>query len=137
MPGKKPSPPSSLPAILEEMRAHNVILEAVRSQNRLTIEAVETAKQVLEQKLDGLEHRLDRLEPRLDRLVPRFDRLEARFDGLERDTRSRDTALELAVRDLKLSVQQNGHDIRELARKAEVLSILEDRVTTLEKRAEA
>jgi hypothetical protein len=97
-----------------------VILEEIRSQNRATIEAVEASRA-------SLEHRIELLE---------------------RDTNVRDATLEMAVRELRLTVQQNGIDIRGLqgdvrglqgdvrglAAKVDALAHLEERVTALEKR---
>jgi hypothetical protein len=91
-----------------------VILEEIRSQNRATIESVEASRAALEQ----------------------------RIERLERDTSARDGVLEMAVRELKVTVQQNGIDIRGLqgdvrglAAKVDTLVQLEERVTALEKRA--
>jgi uncharacterized protein YhaN len=85
-----------------------VILERIESQNRLTIEAVETNRVVLEDRIqavatdlggrltnvetavaslvdhaDGVDRRLDRLEGRQSGLEGRFDRLEARMEARE------------------------------------------------------
>ena len=78
----------------------------MRSQNRITIEAVEAARLALEQ----------------------------RIERLEQDTRSRDALLELAIRDLKVSVQQNSVDIRDFAGRVDALARLEERVAAIERR---
>jgi cell division protein FtsB len=78
----------------------------MRSQNRATIEAVESTRRALEQ----------------------------RIEHLEQDTRSRDALLEVAIRELKVSVQQNSLDIRDLAGKVEALARLDERVATIERR---
>lgn len=90
-----------------------VILEEIRFQNRATIEAVEASRAALEQ----------------------------RIDRLERETSTRDAALEMAIRELRLDVRQlQGDvkalqgDVRALTAKVEALSHLEERVTALEKR---
>jgi len=90
-----------------------VILEEIRSQNRATIEAVEASRLALEQ----------------------------RIDRIEQDSRSRDTALEMAIRELRLNVQQNGAeirqlqgDVRDLTSRVEALARIEERVAALEKR---
>lgn len=90
-----------------------IILEEIRSQNRATIEAVEASRVALEQRIDRLEH----------------------------ETRTRDAALEMAIRELRLDVRQvQGDvkvpqgDVRGLAAKVEALAHLEERVTALEKR---
>ena len=116
----KTSSAETLEVVLDEMRSHSIILDDMRAQNRVTIEAVESARHMLEQ----------------------------RIDRLERETRSRDAALEAAIRDLKVVVQQhtvdirelqvgvreNSVDIRDLARKVDALARLEERVAALEKR---
>jgi putative heme degradation protein len=90
-----------------------IVLEEIRSQNRATIEAVEAARVALEQRLDRLEH----------------------------ETRTRDAALEMAIRELRLDVRQvQGDvrvlqgDVRGLAARTEALGHLDERVTALEKR---
>ena len=93
----------------DEIRSHSVILEDMRSQNRITIEAVEAFRQALEE----------------------------RIDRMDQESRSRDAILELAIRDLKITVQQNTLDIRDLAGKVDALVRLEDRVAALERRAGA
>lgn len=106
MPSKKRTPEPSLQMIVDEMRSHSVILEDMRSQNRMTIEAVEASRLVLEQ----------------------------RIERLDQETRARDASLELAVRNLHVSVQQNTVDIRDLSGKVEALARLEERVSALERR---
>jgi len=108
---KRPEP--LLQVVLDEIRSHGVILEDMRSQKRTTIEAVESTRLALEQRIDGLEQRIERLE---------------------NDTRVRDAGLELALHELRVSVQQNTVDIRELNRRVEALARLEDRVFALERR---
>jgi chromosome segregation ATPase len=182
-----------------------VILERIESQNRLTIEAVETNRVVLEDRieavavdlggrltnvatavttlvdradgtdrrldgidgrLDGIDGRLDRLEGRQSGLEGRFDRLEARLEAreqvidrrldlitaalerIESESRARDSSLETGLREvrvavlqigaevheLRLKVEQNSADIRDLSTRMAVLSRLEERVAALEKR---
>ncbi len=89
-----------------------VILEDIRSPNRSTIEALEAARLSL----------------------------EGRIERLDQDSRSRDSLLELAVRDVRLEVQQNtaairqnNLDIQDLARSVAALARLEDRVSALER----
>jgi chromosome segregation ATPase len=86
--------------------SQSVVLEDMRSQNRLTIEAVEALRSALEQ----------------------------RIERLDQGSRSRDALLELAIRDLKVSVQENTLDIRDLAGKVEALSRLEHQVAAIERR---
>ena len=142
---KKPEPP------------WEVILEEIRSQNRATIEAVEVNRETLERRFDHLEGRSDRLEQRQDHLdasivrveksligrmddleralTARMDALEKALAGVDQESRSRDASLEVAVRELKVSVQQNSVDLRELATKVEALTRLEERVAALERRS--
>lgn len=89
-----------------------VIPEDIRSQNRSTIEALEAARLSL----------------------------EGRIERLDQDSRSRDSLLELAIRDVRLEVQQNtaairqtNQDIQDLARKVVAPARLEDRVSALER----
>jgi hypothetical protein len=86
--------------------SQSLLLEDMRSQNRATIEAVEVSRQALER----------------------------RIDRLQQETSSRDALLEVAVRDLKVSVQQNSLDIRDLSGKVEALARLDERVASLERR---
>jgi hypothetical protein len=90
-----------------------VLLEDMRSQNRLTIEAVEASRLALEGRIDGLEQGLQRVE---------------------RDSLVRDSALELGIRELRVEVQQNGLDIRDLAGRVEGLARIEERVAAIERR---
>lgn len=103
MPARKqpPSPP------------WQVILEEIRSQNRLTIEAVETSRASLEE----------------------------RINRLEQESRSRGSMLEMAIRELRLTVQQLQGDVKSvqgdvhiLTAKVEALAHLDERVAALEKR---
>jgi hypothetical protein len=120
MPTKKQPPEPPWQVILERIEsqnrrfdAHQVILEDMRSQNRATIEAVEATHQALEE----------------------------RIGRLQRETRQRDAMLEMAVRELRINVQQNGADIGQLlgdvhglTAKVEAIARIEERVAALEKR---
>jgi len=86
--------------------SQHLLLEDLRSQNAATIEALEATRVALEQ----------------------------RIERLDQDSRSRDALLEVALRDLKVSVQQNSIDIRDLTGRVEVLSRLEERVAAIERR---
>ena len=104
-----------------------VILEEMRSQNRATIEAVEASRTAIEKRIDRLAH----------------------------DTSTRDAAMEMAIRELRIDVRQlqgnvsqlQGNvsqlqgdvrqlqgDVRGLAGKVDALAHLDERVTALEKR---
>jgi chromosome segregation ATPase len=89
-----------------EIRGHSVLLEDMRSQNRITIEAVEATRRALTE----------------------------RIDRLDEDTRARDAVLELAIRELRATVQENTTDIRALAHIPERLTHLEERVAAIERR---
>lgn len=110
-----------MPSKMQPAPPWQAILEDMRSQNRATIEAVAASRLALEQ----------------------------RIDRLDLETRSRDTVLELAIRELRLSVQESSMDIRELktavqqnsadtrdlSGKVEALIRLEERVSALERRS--
>lgn len=154
-----------------------VLLEDIRSQNRATLEAVETSQVAINERIDrfegrtesrftvvaaalqsigksvvaldgrvaGLDGRVAALDPRVAGLEHRleqsdqenrahFSALEATLQRIDQESRSRDASLEVAMRDLKVSVQQNSVDIRDLAGKVEALSRLDERVSGLERR---
>jgi SMC interacting uncharacterized protein involved in chromosome segregation len=113
-----------------------VILEEIRSQNRATIEAVEVNRETLERRMGDLNGSLTTRMDDLERaLTARLDGLEKALGRVDEESRARDASLEVAIRDLKVSVQQNSVDIRELAAKVEALSRLEERVAALERRS--
>ena len=105
MANKKQRGGPDLQVIADEMRAHSIILEDIRAQTSMTIEAVEASRSALER----------------------------RIDRVDQDSRSRDAVLELSIRDLKVSVRQIGVDVRDVAGKIEALSRLEERVSALER----
>jgi len=133
-----------------------VILEDIRSQNRSTLEAVEASRVAMDERIDRFEQKTDsrltvveaaiqstnmglaRLEGRFEQSDQenrvRFAALEAALQRMEQESRTRDASLEVAIRELKVSVQQNSVDIRDLAGKVEALSRLEERVAALERR---
>jgi hypothetical protein len=149
---KKPEPP------------WQVILEEIRSQNRATIEAVEVNRESLEQQIEQLRRetgvRLETLElaigasreaidgnrdaiegvrervEQVERtMAARLHALEEMLGRIDQESRSRDASLDVAIRDLKVSVQQNSVDLRELATKFVALTRLEERVAALERRS--
>ena len=103
-----------------------VILEEIRSQNRATIEAVGASRVALEGRFDALDAEV---RARFALVEGAIRSLGERTGALE----SRNALLELALRELKVSVQQNSVDIRDLAGKVEALSRLEERVSALER----
>jgi hypothetical protein len=134
-----------------------VILEEIRSQNRATIEAVEVSRESLEQQIGELRHETgvrfetleravgglqegiagnrEKIEQVEQTLAARMDLLEKALGRMDQESRSRDASLEVAVRELKVSVQQNSLDLRDLGAKMEALSRLEERVAALERRS--
>ena len=101
-----------------------VLFEEIRSQNRATIEAVEASRLAGELNFGRLEQELR------SRLLD----VETALRRIDSESRGRDSSLELAVRDIKVSVQQNSVDIRELSGRLEALTRLEARVAALERR---
>src|SRR5689334_7971028 len=77
-------PKPSLKEVVDLVRGHGVILEEMRAQNRATIEAVETNRIVLEE----------------------------RIESLARETGGRLTLLETAVRQNSKDIRKNSEDIR-------------------------
>jgi predicted nuclease with TOPRIM domain len=123
-----------------------VLLEDIRSQNRLVLEAVHGLGQKLERDIQALrvelserierleaavrqnshdirklEGRVDHLEARFDQLEGRFDKLEGRFDKLE----GRFDRVETEVRALRQAVEGKVDSV--------VLSAIDARVTALER----
>jgi hypothetical protein len=138
-----------------------IILEEMRFQNRVTLEAVESSRTALEERMDraeqksearftvieaairstakngaALESRMSSLERTLElsdqENRARFAALEAALQRMDLESRSRDASLELAIRDVKVNVQQNSVDLRDLAIKVDALSNIEARVAALE-----
>lgn len=93
-------------ATFETVDAVRLAVEDMRSQNRLTIEAVESTRTALER----------------------------RIDEVDRESRSRDAVLEMAVREVKVSLQQVSVDVRDLSARVEALARIEARVSALERR---
>jgi len=116
-----------------------IILEEIRSQNRAKIEAVEVNRETLERRMDNLEGslttRMNDLEGGLRSVEARIEAFEKRLVQVDQDSRSRDASLEVAIRELKVSVQQNSVDIRDLAARMEAVRRLEERVAALERRS--
>ena len=113
-----------------------VILEEIRSQNWATIEAVEVNREALERRTDQLEETLTARLDDLERgLTARMDALEKALSRVDQESRSRDASLDVAIRELKVGVQQNSVDLRELATKVIAVTRLEERVAALERRS--
>ena len=135
---KKPGPP------------WQIIVEEIHSQNRATIEAVEANRESLERQTDHFRRetgvRFETLEAavkgnreaieQVDRTVTaRMDALEKALSQMDQESRSRDASLDVAVRELKIGVQQSSVDLRDLATKVSALTRLEERVAALERRS--
>ena len=104
--------------------SQTLLLEDMRAQNRATIEAVEASRRALEETIEALTRDTN----------ARIGVLDAAIKHLAQEGRSQDASLDLAIRDLKVTVQQNSVDIRDLAGKIEALTRLEERVAALERR---
>ena len=129
----------------QETRSRSTVFAtAIQSTNR-TVESLGRKVGSLEQTVGSLGQTvastnksvaaLDRrLEQSDEQNRLRFAALEAALQRIDQESRSRDASLELAVRDVKVAVQQNSVDIRDLTGKAEALSRLEERVSALERR---
>ena len=121
--------------------AWQVILERIESQNRMTIEAVEASRAVMDDRFRALEShvgwrignlgtamkavngRFDRLEALIEAREAALDRrlalIEASLEKIDRDSRARDGSLEVALRELRVSVQQIGAEVHELRTKVQ------------------
>ena len=130
MPGKKP-PPKKPPAASEP--AWQVILEEIRSQNRATIEAVQSSHGELKRDIAELR----------GETTARFQVLEAAVRQNGADIRQNSTDIQdlrgevrqnsADIRILQREVAQNSTDIRRLDEKVDNLSGLEARVSALER----
>jgi uncharacterized protein YukE len=104
-------------------RATAVVLEDIRAQNRVVLEAV----QGLGQRMDGFEQKVDGLDQKVDGLDHKLERF--RLELLERVGRLED------------AVRENSREIRALKQALEskadaaALIALEQRVAALERRA--
>src|SRR5262245_49445448 len=125
MPDKKPRKPPESPwqSVLARLDSFgeriergsegtHALVEDIRSDNRATLEGVETMREVFEGHFTAVAQRIDRLDQRIDRL-------EQRIDRLEQDTRARDLALEMAIRELRLDVRQVQGEVGGLTAKVE------------------
>jgi hypothetical protein len=111
------------------------VVEAAIQSNNMRIASLEGKFGTLEGGFGTLEGRFGTLEQRFEQSDwenrVRFDALDAALQRIDQESRSRDASLELAIRELRVSVQQNSVDIRDLAGKVDALSRLEERVATL------
>src|SRR6266540_1939005 len=102
------------------VHGQGIILEEIRSQNRVTIEAIEATRVAL----------------------------EAKIDQVDRNSKARDSVLEAAVRQNSADIKANGtdlrknsdhtrknsEDIRVLTVRVEALGPLDHRVSAIERR---
>ncbi len=116
------------------------------------LERLEGRQAGLEGQQAGLEGRFDQLEAWMkarEQVVDRrLDLITAALDRIESESRARDSSLETGLRELRVAVlqigaevhelrvnvEQNSADIRDLSGRMAVLSRLEERVAALEKR---
>ena len=87
-------------------RSWEVIIEKIESENRLTIEAVETARHTLEERLDRV----------------------------DRESRERDADLATATRGLRGDIERIDTRLQNVETKVDTLVPLEGRVAALERR---
>jgi methyl-accepting chemotaxis protein len=134
--GKKPS----LQDVLDEVRTNNeriqrreVIVEEMRAQNRATIEAVETIRLTVEQRLDRFERETQ----------GRFTMLEAAVRQNSADIRTNSDDIRQNSEDIRKNsedirksteeIRKNGEDIRALSTRVDVLGSLDRRVSVIER----
>lgn len=136
---------SRFTVVEEAIRSTNKALAARGGSTDKKLAALGTHLGILDSKLGTLDSNVGTLASNLatlDRKLDqsdqenraRFAALEAALQRMDQESRSRDASLEIATRDLKVSVQQNSVDIRDLAGKVDALSRLEERVAALERR---
>ncbi len=132
-----------------------IVVEEIRSQNRATIEAVQSSRQMLEEKIDEVDRRSQ----------ARDSVLEAGIRGLRNDVQQNTAGIQVLdgrlgslesavqqnsaeIRSLESTVQQNSAEIRsldvrlhentlgvrELTLKVDGMARIEERVAALEKR---
>jgi hypothetical protein len=88
------------------VHGQGIILEEIRSQNRVTIEAIEATRVAL----------------------------EATIDQVDRDKKARDSVLEAAVRQNSGDIRTNSEDLRVLTAHVDALGPLDHRVSAIERR---
>jgi chromosome segregation ATPase len=122
----------------ERTESRFTVIEAAIQSNTKAITGLDRRVGSVESRMGLVEHGLGSLEQKFEQSDQenrlRFASLEAALQRIDQESRSRDASLEVALRDLKVSVQQNSVDMRDLAGKVEALSRLEDRVSALERR---
>jgi hypothetical protein len=135
--GKKPSLQDVLDEVRanqEQIRGHGVILEEMRSQNRATIEAVETVRMTVDQRIDRFERATQ----------DRFTGLEVAVRQNSADIRKNGEAISQNSADIRQNsedirqntadIRQNSEDIRVLSAGVDALGSLDRRVSALERR---
>ena len=98
-------------------------------------EAIEGNRAAIEGNRGAIEGVRERVEQVERTMAGRLDALEETLGRIDQESRSRDASLDVAIRDLKVSVRQNSVDLRELATKFVALTRLEERVAALERRS--
>jgi predicted RNase H-like nuclease (RuvC/YqgF family) len=112
--------------------AWQVILEEIKSQNRSTIEAVESSRTALEQRIDRLDQesraRDAVLEGAIRHLGADLRRIDANVEKLD----GKVTELDGKVERLDGKVTELDRKVEKVDAKVEGLVVLEERVTALE-----
>ncbi|MCM2258606.1 MAG: hypothetical protein NDJ94_23490 [Vicinamibacteria bacterium] len=108
-----------------------MILEEMRSQNRLTIEAVEATRVVLEGRLDRIERESRDRDGLLGLAI---GELRTTMERNDRESRDRDNGLELALRETRVDLRVVQAQGLELSAKVDALTRIESRVAALERR---
>jgi methyl-accepting chemotaxis protein len=142
--GKKPSLQDVLDEVRanqEQIRGHGVILEEMRSQNRATIEAVETIRVTVDQRIDRFEHATQDRFTVLEVAV-RQNSADIRKNGEAISQNSEELRQNTAdirqnsadIRQNTTDIRQNSEDIRTLSAGVDALGSLDRRVSALERR---
>ena len=114
----------------EALESTQRTVESTQKALESTQRAVESTQKAIDTTRLALEQRIERSD---QENRARFAALEAAVQRIDQESRSRDASLEIAVRDLRVSVQENSVDIRDLAGKVAAVARLEERVSALER----
>jgi len=153
MPSKKPGSRSRSVPTGADAPAWQVILEEIKSQNRFTIEAVESSRTALEQRMERLDQdsqgrddtlglAIRHLRADLGRVAGRVETLDGKvteldgkvseLDGKVEKLDGKVTELDGKVEKLDGKVEKLDGKVTELDGKVEKLVVLEERVAALE-----
>src|SRR3990172_9159585 len=155
MPSKKPTSGRPKPSRGSSGPAWQVILEEIRSQNRTTIEEVQTVRAVLDARISSFEQTtaarfetletavrsngrdLRRLETKVDKLETTVQRIDTRVEAIETKVERIDTrveAIETKVERIDTRVEAIETKVETVDGKIDTLVPLDARVTALERR---